>query len=162
MPAVLLPIFTDPTLLDLPAIHAFLTRSYWSPGIGLGRVERAIRNSLCFAAYDHAVARADGRPNLPGLVGFARVVTDRATFAYLCDVFVIDSHRGRGISKQLVQAVVDHPDLAGLRRFALFTKDAHTLYTRFGFTPTPDPSRYLERVDREGYLRDADAARAQG
>ncbi|MFN0133777.1 MAG: GNAT family N-acetyltransferase [Phycisphaerales bacterium] len=140
----------DPALLDLDAIHAFLTTSYWSPGIARERVERAIKHSLCWGVYDPAIPRS-GHADLPSLVGFARVITDHASFAYLCDVFIIESHRGRGLSKQLVQTILACPALQGLRRFCLMTRDAHGLYQQFGFTPMPDPTRYLERTDREGY-----------
>lgn len=148
----------DPNLLDLDAIHAFLATSYWSPGIARSRLERAIRNSLCLGVYDAVLPRRDGRAGLPGLVGFGRLVTDRATFAYLCDVFILESHRGCGLSKRLVQAVIEHPELRGIRRLSLFTRDAHGLYARFGFEPTADPTRYMERLDRESYRRDTPAA----
>ncbi len=145
-------ISTDPTLLDLEVIHAFLSTCYWSPGIARERVERAIRNSLCFGVYDTDQPRA-GDPSQPSQVGFARVVTDRATYAYLCDVFILESHRARGASKLLMRTILEHPELQGLRRFCLMTRDAHALYSRFGFGPTPDPTRYMERLDREGYTR---------
>ena len=149
----------DAGLLDLDVIHGFLSTCYWSPGITRGRVERAVRHSLCLGVYDRAQPRCSG-PNgvgasgpMPSQVGFARLVTDRATYAYLCDVFVLESHRGRGLSKRLVRAVVEHPDLEGIRRLALFTRDAHGLYRQFGFNPTDDPTRYMERLDRETYKR---------
>ncbi|MBL8759921.1 MAG: GNAT family N-acetyltransferase [Phycisphaerae bacterium] len=141
---------TDDSLLDLDVIHSFLSASYWSPGIARERLERAIRNSLNFGVYDRARPRVSD-PAKASQVGFARVVTDRATYAYLCDVFVLESHRGRGASKRLMRAVLDHPELRGLRRFCLMTRDAHGLYGQFGFGPTPDPSRYMERLDRESY-----------
>src|SRR5262245_16076544 len=100
-------ISSDQARLDLDAIHAYLTRSYWSPGIPRAIVERAARNSLCFGAYERATGAQ---------VGFTRVVTDHATFAYLCDVYVLEEHRGRGLSKQLMRAVMEHPALAGARR----------------------------------------------
>lgn len=144
----------DPALLDLDVIYDFLSTCYWSPGIARERIERAIRHSLCFGVYDRASPRASAgtvpkRP--PSQVGFARVVTDYATFAYLCDVFVLEQHRGLGLSKRLVRAALDHPDLRGVRRFALFTRDAHTLYEQFGFRPMDDPTRYMEIVDRVSY-----------
>lgn len=139
-------ISTDRSLLDLDAVHGFLSTCYWSPGIARSRLERAIANSLCFGVYD----TADGRK----LAGFARVVTDAATYAYLCDVFVLEAYRGRGLSTWLMETIVAHPDMQGLRRFALFTRDAHGLYAKFGFAPTQDPSRYMERLDRESYRRD--------
>jgi len=129
-------ISTDPSLLDLDVIHGFLTRSYWATGIPRERVERSIRGSLCFGLYAE-----DGEQ-----AGFARVVTDRATFAYLADVFVLEPWRGRGLSKRLVETVLAHPDLQGLRRFCLATQDAHGLYARYGFAPPADPSRWMEIV----------------
>lgn len=149
----------DAALLDLDVIHGFLSTCYWSPGITRGRVERAVRHSLCLGVYDRAQPRNSGQDGveasvpMPSQVGFARLVTDRATYAYLCDVFVLESHRGWGLSKRLVRAVVEHPDLEGIRRLALFTRDAHGLYRQFGFTPTDDPTRYMERLDRETYKR---------
>jgi GNAT superfamily N-acetyltransferase len=126
-------ISTDPRRLDVAAIHAFLVRSYWSPGVPREIVERAIANSLCFGLYCASEQ-----------VGFARVITDRATFAYLADVFVLESHRGKGLSKWLMEAVTSHADLQGLRRFLLATKDAHGLYRQFGFTELASPSRLME------------------
>lgn len=129
--------------IDLEVVHGFLTACYWSAGIPRATVERAARHSMTFGLY-HA---PDGRQ-----VGYARVVTDRATYAYLCDVFVLDAWRGRGLGVFLVRALLAHPDLQGLRRFALFTRDAHRLYARFGFEPMGDPTRYMERVDRKVYV----------
>ena len=127
-------ISTDPARLDVGAIHAFLTRSYWSPGIPRATVERAIANSLCFGAF------CEGRQ-----VGFARMVTDRTTFAYLCDVYVLEEHRGRGLAKQLMDHVMGHPDLQGLRRMMLATSDAHGLYAQFGFAALSAPERIMEK-----------------
>ena len=125
---------TDPALLDLPLIHDFLcNRSYWATGRPLEVVRRSVEGSLCFGLYE------SGRQ-----AGFARVVTDRATFAWLCDVFVLEEYRGRGLSKWLLECVLGHPALQGLRRLLLGTRDAHGLYQRFGFTPLADPSRFLE------------------
>jgi GNAT superfamily N-acetyltransferase len=126
-------ISTDPSRLDVDAIHAFLTQSYWSPGIPRATVARAIAHSLCFGAFWQGQQ-----------VGFARVVTDRATFAYLCDVYVLQGHRGRGLSKQLMDNVIAHPDLQGLRRMMLATRDAHGLYAQYGFTPLAAPDRIME------------------
>jgi GNAT superfamily N-acetyltransferase len=121
-------IATERDRLDLAYVHAFLTTSYWSPGIARDRVERAIAGSLCFGLYAPDGAQA----------GFARVVTDRATFAYLADVFVGEEHRGRGLGVWLVQTILGHPELQGLRRWILATADAHGLYERFGFTRIDD------------------------
>ena len=127
-------ISTDPRRLQLAAIHAYLTRSYWSPGIPEDIVARAIANSLCFGIY-HGEAQ----------VGFARVVTDKASFAYLADVYVLEAHRGQGLSKRLVAQILDHPELQGLRRFLLATADAHGLYAQYGFQPLAKPDRMMER-----------------
>ncbi|MGB8856475.1 MAG: GNAT family N-acetyltransferase [Burkholderiales bacterium] len=124
---------TDPSLLDVEAIHAFLTRSYWAEGIAKSVVARAIEHSLCFGLYQ-------GKAQ----IGYARVITDRTAFAYLCDVYVLDAHRGKGLGKWLIECVVSHRDLQGVRRFCLFTKDAHGLYRRVGFTPMVNTDRYME------------------
>jgi GNAT superfamily N-acetyltransferase len=137
---------TDPALLDLPLIHEFLSnRSYWAAGIPLEVVRRSTENSLCFGLYQ------EGRQ-----IGFARVVTDRATFAYLGDVFVLEPARGQGLSKWLLECIVRHPDLQGLRRIVLGTRDAHGLYERFGFTPLASPERFMEicRPDVYATLQD--------
>jgi GNAT superfamily N-acetyltransferase len=126
---------TDPARLDLDVIHGFLTNSYWAKGIPRDIVARSIEHSLCFGIYDGKGAQ----------VGFARVVSDFATVAYLGDVFVIESHRGRGLSKWLMECVMRHPSLHGFRRWILLTRDAHGLYSQFGFTPVKSPERYMER-----------------
>ena len=118
-------ISTDPARLDIAAMHAYLTRSYWSPGIPFATVERAARHSLCFGLYE----RTSGRQ-----VGLSRVVTDHATFAYLCDVYVLEEHRGHGLGKFLMRTVMAHPALTGARRTMLGTRDAHGLYRQFGFS----------------------------
>lgn len=119
---------------DLDAVYGFLSEdAYWSKGLPRDVFERAIANSLCFGGF---VGEAQ--------VAFGRVITDRATFAYLADVFVLPEHRGLGYSKQLMEAVVAHPDLQSLRRMVLVTGDAHGLYTRYGFTPLAVPDRYME------------------
>jgi GNAT superfamily N-acetyltransferase len=124
---------TDPAQMDLDVIHGFLTQSYWASGIPRATVERSMRHSLCFGALE------GGRQ-----VGFARVVSDRATFAYVCDVFVLPSHRGRSVAKLIMAAIKGHPELQGLRRWTLFTRDAHGLYEQFGFTPGRYPERLME------------------
>jgi GNAT superfamily N-acetyltransferase len=133
-------ISTDRNRLDVHSIHAFLSQSYWSPGIPLAVVQRAISNSLCFGLFHHA-----------SQVGFSRVVTDKATFAYLADVYVLDAHRGKGLSKWLMEVITGHEDLQGLRRFALATRDAHGLYRQFGFTPLADPSVMMEILRPDVY-----------
>lgn len=128
-------ISTDPSRLDVAAIHAYLSQeSYWAKGIPRETVERAIRHSLSFGLY-----APDGC-----LAGYARVVTDTATFAWLCDVFVLAEFRGQGLSKWLMAVVWAHPDLQGLRRRILATLDAHGLYEQFGFAPLAAPDRFLE------------------
>ena len=127
-------ISADPGRLQPDAIHAYLVRSYWSPGVPRAVVDRAIANSLCFGVY-----LGSGEQ-----VGFARVVTDKATFAYLADVYVLEAHRGQGLSKRLVAFVQAHPELQGLRRFMLATADAHGLYAQFGFKPLAAPDRMME------------------
>ena len=135
-------ITTDVAAMDLDAIHAYLTRSYWSEGISQALVAKAMAGSLCFGVFDAARQ-----------IGFARVVTDRATFAYLCDVYVLDAHRGRGLATWMVQTLMGHADLQGLRRFMLFTKDAHALYAPRGFTPLATPDRGMEIVKPGLYLK---------
>jgi GNAT superfamily N-acetyltransferase len=127
-------ITTDPSRLDLDVIHGYLTRSYWAPGISRELVARAIAGSLCFGAFD------GGRQ-----IGFARVVTDRATFAYVADVFVLEGFRERGVAMRLMDAIVGHPELQGLRRWLLVTRDAHSLYRKFGFQPLEKPERHMEK-----------------
>jgi GNAT superfamily N-acetyltransferase len=129
---------TDPTRLDVDRIHRFLASAYWATGIPRDVVERSITNSLPFGLYAPSGQQA----------GFARVVTDRATYAYLGDVHVEADHRGRGLGKFLVSCVVGHPDLQGLRRWALATSDAHGLYARYGFRPSanPDVHLFIERA----------------
>jgi len=133
-------ISADPGRFDVTAIHAYLTRSYWSPGVPRATVERAIAHSLSFGLF-HGDAQ----------VGFARVVTDRATFAYLADVYVLEDHRGRGLSKWLLEAVLADADLQGLRRFLLATRDAHGLYARYGFKALANPTRLMEIYDPDVY-----------
>ena len=130
----------DTSRIDAAAAHAYLTRSYWSPGIALTRVEKALANSLCVAIF-HQEAQ----------VALARVVTDYATFAYLADVYVLEDHRGQGLSHILVDWLQTHPDLQGLRRWALFTQDAHELYAKHGWSVFPHPDRLMTRDNTEAY-----------
>jgi GNAT superfamily N-acetyltransferase len=133
-------ISTDAARVDVKAVHEFLAASYWSPGVPLAVVERAIENSICVGAY---VAGAQ--------VGFARMVTDRATFAYLADVYVLEPHRGRGLSKRMLQALLQLEALQGLRRMMLVTRDAHGLYRPFGFTALAAPERVMELHRPDAY-----------
>lgn len=127
---------TDRARLDLGMIHAFLTRSHWAKGIPLAVLRKAIRNSIPFGVY------REGRQ-----VGFARVVTDHATFAYLADVFILEEERGAGLGRRLVEAILAHPELRGMRRWLLGTRDAQGLYRRCGFAPPPPPFAFLEKLD---------------
>jgi GNAT superfamily N-acetyltransferase len=131
-------ITTDANLLDIEFIHSFLANeSYWARGRDREKVERSLQHSLNFGVFK-------GNEQ----VGFARVVSDYATFAWLADVFVIQTHRGHGLSKWLLEVITTHPQLRGLRRWILATKDAHELYRKFGFTEPPHPERLMERLDQ--------------
>ncbi|HYL57392.1 MAG TPA: GNAT family N-acetyltransferase [Candidatus Acidoferrales bacterium] len=134
-------ISTDRSKLDLDAIHRFLTRSYWAAGIPRATIERSVENSLCFGVYD-------GRLQ----IGFARVISDFATFAYVADVYIDEHYRERGLGKELMASIMAHPDLQGLRRWSLATRDAHGLYAQFGFAPLENPERMMEIADPEVYL----------
>ena len=132
---------TDPSKLDLDVIHRFLSEeSYWARGIPRAVVERSVANSICFGAY-----HGDEQ------VGFARVITDRAVFAYVADVFVLPAHRGRGVSKQIMRAIRDYPDLQALRRWHLVTSDAHGLYAQFGFQGIENPAKHMEILTANPY-----------
>jgi GNAT superfamily N-acetyltransferase len=130
---------TDRARLDLDVIHGFLADSYWAKGIPREVVARSIKNSLCFGVY------SQGKQ-----VGFGRVISDYATYAYIGDVFVLESHRGHGLGKWLMECITKHPQLQGLRRWALATKDAHGLYAQFGFTPLKAPERHMEIHNPQG------------
>jgi N-acetylglutamate synthase-like GNAT family acetyltransferase len=134
-------ISTDAHRLNTEVVHTFLAEeSYWSPGIPRAVVERAIQNSLCFGVYRHT-----------GQVGFARVVTDKSTFALLADLFILSAHRGKGLSKWLMRCVMGHKELQGLRRRLLLTSDAHSLYRQFGFKELGSPSRFMEIFRQDIY-----------
>jgi GNAT superfamily N-acetyltransferase len=128
-------------------VHAYLTRSYWAEGISLELVRRCLAGSLCCGAFRKGCQ-----------IGLARVVTDRASFAYLCDVYVLEEFRGLGIATRMMKAVVSHPDLQGLRRFVLATRDAHSFYERFGFAAPARPQSIME-INRRGlYLQRGEAS----
>lgn len=129
-------ISTDPAKLDMDAIAEMLKRAYWAQGRTPEMIARYIQHSLVFGVYH------EGRQ-----VGLARIVTDYATFAWLCDVFIHEDHRGRGLGKWLMQTVHAHPDLQGLRRWLLATRDAHGLYAQFGWTPLDNPERWMNKFD---------------
>jgi GNAT superfamily N-acetyltransferase len=132
----------DSSRLDLDAIHDFLSHAYWCEGISKQLVERAIAHSLCFGVYDNQKQ-----------IGFARVVTDRTTFGYLCDVYILEDYRGRGLAKWLMECVMVHPDLQGLRRTMLATKDAHKLYATLGFAAPKLPDRLMEILQKDIYKK---------
>jgi GNAT superfamily N-acetyltransferase len=138
---------TDTARLDPKAIHAFLAATHWSPGIPLSTVERAIKNSVCVGAY------SEGRQ-----IGFARMVTDKATFAYLADVYVLEEHRGNGLSRRMMEGLLQLQDLQGLRRMMLATRDAHALYEKFGFKALGTPARFMELHNPNAYLPDPPGA----
>jgi GNAT superfamily N-acetyltransferase len=130
----------DPAKQDHSVIARFLSTSYWASGIPSETVARSLENSLCFGVFESGQQ-----------IGFARVISDRATIAYLGDVFILPEYRGRGLSKWLMECIVTHPELQGLRRWILATRDAHGLYGRFGFTPLKKPEVFMERHDPNVY-----------
>ncbi len=125
-------ISTDKNKIDIDYVHTFLSNSYWSPGVAIEVVKKALENSMCFGVYNNNMQ-----------IGYARMVTDKATFAYLADVFIDESYRGKGLGKWLVEMILAHPDLQGLRRIMLATKDAHKLYELCGFKLINNPERYM-------------------
>jgi GNAT superfamily N-acetyltransferase len=135
-------ISTDKHLLDIPAIHSFLTTSYWAEGIPFETVKKSIEYSLNFGVYKAGEQ-----------VGFARVITDYATYAYIGDVYILEDFRGHGLGKWLMQAIANHPDLQGLRRWTLLTRDAHELYRKTGFMESQNPERYMEKTDPDIYKK---------
>jgi N-acetylglutamate synthase-like GNAT family acetyltransferase len=126
-------ISSDPIHMDVSAIHAYLTRSYWAQGIPYETVAKSIECSLCFGVFQ-------GNRQ----IGFARVITDKATYAYLCDVYILEEYRGSGLARRLMETVSGHPDLQNLRRFTLVTRDAHGLYEKFGFKSLDKPNLHME------------------
>lgn len=126
----------EPERLQLEVIVAYLARAYWSNQRPRAVIERSLKHSLCFGVYENETQ-----------IGFARVVSDHATFAYLADVFILESHQGHGLGKWLVQTILEHPDLQGLRRWMLATRDAHGLYAQFGFAALENPDRYMTKFD---------------
>jgi len=138
-------ISTDSARLDVDVIHGFLSHSYWAAGIPRETVERSIRHSICFGAFD------EGQQ-----VGFARVISDRATYAYVADVFVLPSHRGRSIGKRLMACITSHPELQDLRLWTLFTRDAHGLYRQYGFQDARYPDRLMEKRQARAYRESPD------
>lgn len=138
-------ISTDKSKLDLSIIHDYLAnQSYWAKGIPLEIVKKSIENSICFGIYESEKQ-----------IGFARVISDCATFAYLCDVFVLEEYRGKGVSKFLMKCILQNPDFQGLRRWSLATYDAHGLYEQFGFKLISRPDRAMEILNMDVYLKTA-------
>jgi len=135
-------ITTNSTEFDLNYIHQFLSHSYWAENIPLETVRRSIEGSVCFGVFKEQ-----------NQIGFARVITDQATFAYLADVFIDESYRGKGLAKWLMEAILNYPSLQGLRRFMLATRDAHSLYAQFGFTALREPQRWMQIHDPDIYLQ---------
>ena len=138
-------VLEQPSKADLDIIHRILTTTYWSPGIPRETVARACENSICVIARDDAGE----------LIGFARVVSDKATFAWLCDVIVLSGRQGRGLGRELVRTLQEHEELQGLRRWLLGTKDAHGVYTPLGFTPVDAPERFMQIKNPNPYGRRA-------
>jgi GNAT superfamily N-acetyltransferase len=135
-------ISTDKEKMDIPVIHSYLTRSYWAEGIPVETVARAIEGSMCFGLF-HGSKQ----------IGVARVISDKATFAYLCDVFIDETYRGKGLGKFLMETIFKHESLQGLRRFTLTTKDAHGLYSRYGFAPLNNVDRWMMIQDSAIYKK---------
>lgn len=136
-------ISTDSSKLDVKLIHNYLcNESYWSKGILFEVFKRSIDNSICFGLYENNKQ-----------IGFARVVTDKATFAYLGDVFILESYRGKGLSKWLMECIMKHPELQGFRRWILLTRDAHELYRKYGFKDIEKPQRYMELTNHDVYKK---------
>jgi N-acetylglutamate synthase-like GNAT family acetyltransferase len=137
-------ISTDKTLLDIHLIHDFLSNhSYWAKGISRKRVEKAMQNALCFGVFEEK-----------NQVGYARVITDYTTFGWICDVFIVENHRGQGLSKALIQTITEHPDMKILKRLLLATADAHGLYAQYGFNLLEKPERWMEKSQMDIYLKE--------
>jgi N-acetylglutamate synthase-like GNAT family acetyltransferase len=134
---------SNPKEMDIDAIHKFVSESYWAEGIPKETLEKAIKNSLCFGIFDSESKQ----------VGFARMVTDSATYAYLADVYVLEECRGKGLSKWLMQEIMAHPNLQGLRRMTLATLDAHGLYEKYGFTRLANPEVFMENWKPDVYKK---------
>lgn len=133
----------DKREMNLSVIHGYISRSYWASGIPLEIMSRAINNSLCFGVFLESGEQ----------VGFSRMITDKATFAYLADVFILETHQGKGLSKWLMKTIIEHPELQGLRRIALATRDAHGLYEQFGFKALNSPQVFMELWNPDIYTK---------
>jgi len=137
-------ISSDHREMNVKSIHGFISQSYWAKDIPFETLTKAIDNSLCFGLFDNEGSQ----------VGFARMITDRATYAYLADVYVLQDHRGKGLSKWLMQEIMSHPDLQGLRRMTLATMDAHGLYKKYGFTELANPTTFMENWNPDVYSKE--------
>ena len=133
-------ITTDKSKMDIDVIHGYLSRSYWAQGVPRATIQKSIEGALCFAVL-HGNRQ----------VGFARVITDKATFGYLSDVFILEEYRGKGLSKWLMEIILGHPELQNFRRFLLSTRDAHGLYRRFGFNEVVSPENWMQIYNPEVY-----------
>lgn len=134
-------ISTNKNDMNIKSIHSYLTSSYWASGVNVKTIQLAIDNSLCFGIFQQKEQ-----------VGFARLITDCATFAYLADVYILEKHRGKGLSKWMLKEIIEHPQLQGLRRIVLATRDAHSLYQKFGFTKLSNPEIFMERWSPNVYI----------
>ncbi len=134
----------DPAAQQAERIHAYLTQSYWAEGIPLALVKKSLEHSLCFGVFTQGEQ-----------IALSRVITDRATYMYLCDVYVLEPYRGQGLAGWMMEAILAHPDLQGLRRFSLATRDAHKLYARYGFTPLSKPESMMEMLRPALYKKPA-------
>lgn len=143
-------ISTDPAFIDVAVVHRFLTHCYWARGIPIETVARSIQHSICFGVYKIG-GQGGSASEKRQQVGFARIITDRATFSYLADVFILEPWRGRGLSKWMMECILAHPETQGLRRWMLATADAHGLYAQFGFAPLKTPERWMEIHNPEVY-----------
>ena len=136
-------ITTETSFFNIEFVHAFLSKSYWAEHIPIETVQKSIDNSISFGVF-----------HLGRQIGFARVITDKATFGYLADVFIDEAYRGQGLSKWLMEEIMTHPDLQGLRRLMLATRNAHGLYTRFGFSPLTNAERWMQIHKPDIYKKD--------
>lgn len=146
----------DPARLDAVAVHGYLSRSYWSEGIPLATVQRALQGSLCIGAYLLSDESSTAKAAEDRQVGLVRIISDHATYAYLCDVYVLEEHRGHDLAKTMLALALRHPKLQGLRTWSLRTRDAHGLYTQFGFKPVEHPESHMALRFPDVYRQPAD------
>jgi len=148
-------ISTDPAKIDMAVVHGFLAKCYWARGIPERIVRRSIENSICFGVYQIAAGEGPADKNRVQ-AGFARIISDLATFSYIADVFILEAHRGHGLAKWMMECILRHPDLQGLRRWALATADAHGLYEQFGFVRVRSAERWMEKHDPDVYRKESE------